>query len=414
MTSTQLRETVLRQARHVVVKIGTALLAPPNGDGSGVGVDTAFIRRIAAQIARLRDRGYQITLVSSGAVGAGCAELKLPQRPTDVADQQAVAAVGQRRLMTHMHQAFARHRLSVGQVLLTRSDFDDRARFLNIRNCVTRLHERNVVPVINENDTVAVDEIRFGDNDLLAAMICNCLRAQALILLTVVDGLLDTQGNVIDLVNDVDQAKSLTRGKSDWGSGGMSSKLDAARRVTDAGEIAVIASGHQRDVLARLLAGKPLGTVFVPADRKLSSRQRWIGLTARPAGTVTIDPGAVTALARRGKSLLASGITQMTGRFDRGDLLLIRDARGREVGRGLSNYPANELRLIMGKRSSQFARLLGRQAYGAVIHRDNLHLVNHADVESSARATAYGADKILRPRATIQEGRSSWLPRSRK
>lgn len=376
MSSTHLRESVLRQARHVVVKVGTALLAPPNGDGAGVGVDTAFIRRIAGQIARLGQKGYRITLVSSGAVGAGCAELDLARRPADVAQQQAVAAVGQRRLMMHMHQAFARHHVGVGQVLLTRSDFDDRARFLNIRNCVTRLHEMNVVPVINENDTVAVEEIRFGDNDLLAAMMCNCVRADALILLTTVDGLLDKDGKVIELVADVDQAKRLARGKSDWGSGGMRSKLDAARRVIEAGEIAVIASGHERNVLGRVLSGKAVGTVFVPGRRKLNSRQRWIGLTLRPAGTVTIDAGAVAALTRRGKSLLASGITHMSGRFERGDLLLVCDSAGREVGRGLSNYPSNELRLIMGKRSSQFAKLLDRQAYGTVIHRDNLHILD--------------------------------------
>ncbi len=371
MASMLVRETALKQARHVVVKIGTQLLTKQTS--AGLGIDTAFVRKIVAQIATLHRTGYQITVVSSGAIGAGCCELKLTERPTDVASAQAVAAVGQRRLMTHWQTALSKVGLGCGQVLLTRSDFDDRVRFLNVRNCVARLHELQCIPVFNENDSVAVEELRFGDNDLLAGLTANAVKAEALILLTGVDGLLDDDGSVIDYVDDVVAFGSKVRAvKSTWGSGGMSTKLEAARVVTDAGEVAVVANGRTKDVLLRILRGERIGTVFAPAERKLDGRQRWIGLTARPAGSVTIDEGAVAALTQRGKSLLATGISEVTGRFERGDVLLVRSQPGREVGRGLSNYSAEELRLIKGHKSSAFEALLGRPGYAEVIHRDNL------------------------------------------
>lgn len=374
MPSTKIRQAVLTAARRIVVKIGTQLLTTP--DDGAAGIDVAYIQSLADQIATLQGRGYEVTLVSSGAIGCGCAELRMTKRPTDVAEQQAVAAVGQRRLINHMHDAFARHGLGVGQVLLTRNDFDDRVRFLNIRNCITQLHDLGAIAVLNENDTVAVEEIRFGDNDLLAALTCNALRAEALVLLTVVDGLLDDKGKRIDRVDNVIEHLSHVRqggsAKTTWGSGGMQTKLEAARLVTEAGEVAVIANGREPEVLPRLFAGEPLGTVVAPAARKLDARQRWIGLTARPAGVVTVDDGAAKALIEKKKSLLATGITEMTGRFDRGDVLMVRDLRGREIARGLTNYSADELRQIQGKRSSQFAGILGRPAYAEVVHRDHL------------------------------------------
>ncbi len=371
MPSTQLRQTVLTDAQNVVVKIGTQLLTADNGDTPSL--DAAFIRQIAKQTARLREQGRRITLVSSGAVGAGCVSMGMDKRPGDLADLQAVAAVGQRSLMTEWHKAFARYKMPVGQVVLTRTDFDDRVRFLNIRNCVNKLHEMGCVPILNENDTVAVDELRFGDNDLLAAMITNALRADTLLLLTAVDGLLDEAGDVIDLIDDMPTYMGLSRaGNSKWGKGGMSTKLESAKLVMDAGEVAVIASGREKDVIPRVLTGERLGTVCMPADRKMDSRQRWIALTARPSGTIQIDDGAAKAICTRNKSLLASGITQITGRFTRGDVLLVRSDAGKELARGLTNYSAEELRLIMGKRSSQFQKLLGNAAYDEVIHKDNL------------------------------------------
>jgi glutamate 5-kinase len=377
MPSTPIRQSVLREAKHVVVKIGTQLITGPAAAGKRSApptVDRDFIRQMARQIAELSAAGVRVTLVSSGAIGAGCVERGLTRRPTDVAEQQAVAAIGQRALMTHWHEAFAEHGLGVGQVLLTRADFDDRLRFLNIRNCVAKLHEMKCVPVLNENDTVAVEEIRFGDNDLLAALMCSALRAPVLLLLTSVDGLLDERGRVIDRVDQVVDQLALVRRdeKTGWGSGGMQTKLEAARVVVESGEVAVIASGREQDVVRRVLGGERLGTVFVPAVKKLDSRQRWIGLTARPAGAVSVDGGAAEAVRGKGKSLLATGVRDLTGRFERGDVVMVRDADGREIARGLSNYSADELRLIMGKRSNQIPGVLGRPAYKAVVHRDNL------------------------------------------
>jgi glutamate 5-kinase len=368
MPSRALRQSVLASARRVVVKLGTQVLTAPDGR-----LDQAFLDDVARQVVALRQRGVQVTMVSSGAIGAGCGILGLPARPKDVAEQQAVAAVGQRQLMNRMHEAFAPHGVEVGQVLLTRGDFDDRGRFLNIRNCIGHLHALGCVPIINENDTVAVEELAFGDNDTLAALICNALPADALVLLTVVPGLLDGEGKLVELVENVAQMMALARNeKSPWGKGGFRSKLEAARLVTEAGEIAVIAHGREPDVLGRLFAAEPIGTVFVPASRKLDSRRRWIGLTQRPAGSVTIDDGAVGAVTKRGKSLLASGIVSVAGEFGRGDVLSVRDAAGREVARGLSNYSSAEVERIRGKRSSQFERILGHAAHAEVVHRDNL------------------------------------------
>lgn len=373
MPSTEVRQNVLTAAKRVVVKLGTQLLTRTAEDQAGVGIDTACVRRIAAQVRKLRERGIDVTLVSSGAIGAGCVELGRTHRPSDLAEAQAVAAIGQRRLMSQWHQAFARQGIKVAQLLLNRSDFDDRTRFLNIRNCLAHLHELGCVPILNENDSVSVDEIRFGDNDVLAAVTCNAVRGDALILLTVVDGLLDEAGQRVDLVEHVgDSLRLAKQEKSNWGSGGMLSKLEAARLVTAAGEVAVIANGRERNVLPRLLSGEKLGTVLLPAPRKLDARSRWIGLTAQPAGAVTINPGAVEAIVRSGRSLLASGITGLTGQFDAGAVLLIRDEKGKEVARGLTNYAQADLGRIAGQRSVDFESILGRPAYDEVIHRDNM------------------------------------------
>lgn len=381
MPSTELRQTVLRDAKRVVVKVGTQLITKSTPDGPGI--DTAFLSSLLSQIKTLRSEGREVVLVCSGAIGAGCAELGLSKKPTDIAQQQAVAAVGQRKLMAHLHTAAKRRGMAVGQVLLTRADFDDRVRFLNIRNCITTLHGMDILPVLNENDTVAVDELRFGDNDMLAALTANALRADTLVLLTTADGLLDGSDKVIDLCEDPVAAQQHARKMtSAWGTGGIAAKLDAVRVVCEAGELAVIAPGTRKNVLVDLMRGEKIGTVFSAPVRpgtgpggKMDSRERWIALTARPAGAVTIDDGAAKALTTRGKSLLASGITDVTGRFDRGDVLMVRDTKGRELARGLSNYSADELALIKGKRSSQFEKLLGRPAYTAVVHRDNLVVV---------------------------------------
>ena len=356
MPSTALRQNVITQARRVVVKLGTNLLIK-----DGQGVDAAFVAAISEQIAAFKQRGIDVTVVTSGAIGVGCRMLDLPGRPTDVSALQAVASVGQSGLMSQWHDAFAPHGLAVAQMLVTREDFEDRDRYLNIRNCIT------------ENDTVSVEEIRFGDNDVLAALVTNALRAELLILLTVVPGLKGGDGQVLDIVHDALEARALVLDeRSAMGSGGMQTKLEAARIVTDAGEVAVIADGREPGVLRRLLEAEKLGTVFVPANRKLDSRSRWIGMTVRPAGSLTVDDGAAKALTAKGTSLLAIGITEIVGQFEKGDVVVVRDQRGRELARGLINYNAEEARRVMGQRTDAFESLLGRKAYDEVIHRDNM------------------------------------------
>ncbi len=368
MPSAALRQEVLTKARSIVVKLGSQLLADPRG-----GVDMETLRAIASQVAGLMKLGYSFTIVSSGAIAVGRQALGMSRRPKDIAVLQGVAAVGQTGLMSRWAEAFEPHGIRIGQILLTRSDFEDRTRYLNLRNCIFELHNLGVVPIINENDTVAVDEIRLGDNDVLAGLVTNALCADALVLLSVVEGVRDEAGKPLEIIEDVNGAMSLvTGGKSALGTGGMGTKLEAARMVTGAGEIAVIASGRTKDVLTRIFAAEKVGTVFVPAKRKLSGRHRWIGHAVRPAGVIVVDDGAAKALAEKHKSLLATGITEVVGMFDKGDVVVVRDSRGREVARGLINYTADETRAIMGKRSSQFEKLLGRRAYDEVMHRDHL------------------------------------------
>ena len=368
MPSTTLRQNVLKKARRLVIKLGSAVLTSDD-----MTLDGRFMGRIAEQVVGLIDAGYDITLVSSGAIAMGRGMLEVGRRPRDVGALQALASVGQSGLMKRWHDVFAKRGVEVGQMLLSRDGFENRTRYLNVRNCIRHMHRLRVLPVVNENDAVAVEEIRFGDNDIIAALLASALEADALILLSTVDGLHDAEGNVVDLVEDFGQARRLVKSeKSGLGSGGMGTKLEAARMVTDCGQLALIANGREKDVLVRLLDGERIGTVFVPAARTLAPRQRWIVQAVRPAGTLTVDVGAARALISGGKSLLAIGITAVVGQFDRGDVILVRDAHGREVARGLINYNADETRAILGKKSSQIPSVLGRSGYDEVIHRDNM------------------------------------------
>jgi glutamate 5-kinase len=372
MPSTKVRQKVLTTARRVVVKVGTSALSDEAGRP-----DAAFLADLSGQIARLVVRGVEVTLVSSGAVGAGMAELDLPDRPGTLPLLQATAAVGQGQLMRLFHDAFGRHGVKVGQILVTRGDFADRSRYLNIRNTIAALHGLGAVPIINENDSVGVEELeqRFGDNDTVAAMVANLLRADLLVLLSVVDGVL-REGEVLDVIEDpaADADRLATGGRSRLGSGGMGSKLRAAHEVTRAGEAVVIANARTPDVLDRLLAGEKLGTVCLPAARKQSSRRRWIGHAARATGRLTVDEGAARALAERGKSLLASGIVEVAGQFERGAIVSIAGPDGRRIARGLTNYSSEQIERIKGLRSARIADVLGYKPYDEVVHRDNLSL----------------------------------------
>lgn len=366
------RRKHLSAARSLVVKLGTQLLADKEGR-----LDAAFLTSIATQVAELRARGVQVTIVSSGAIGAGLRELNLPKRPTDLGKLQAVAAVGQRRLMDAWAAAFAPHGLPVAQILLTREDIDERTRFLNFRNTVTAIHELSAVPIINENDTISTDELvklTFGDNDILAALVTHALRADVLCLLTVVDGVLDEAGQPRRLIEEVGNARALVRvDKSALGKGGMNSKLNAAQMVTGSGEAMVVAHGRMENILPRLLAGELLGTLFVPAPRRRAGKNRWIG-AARPAGLIHVDDGAGNAVATRNRSLLPAGITRVEGDFEPGDVVGIVAANGALIARGLTNYGSADVERLKGMKSAQVRSLLAEKAYDEVVHRNNLVL----------------------------------------
>src|SRR5262245_44354092 len=317
------RQEVVTLAQTVVVKIGTNVLTGPDGT-----LDRARVRSLADQVQRLRQAGRRVVLVSSGAIGAGVGELGLGTRPSDLRHLQACAAVGQGVLMRAYQEALAAHGVHPAQILLTAGDFDHRVRYLNVRNTILCLLEWNCLPVINENDTVSVAEIRFGDNDHLAAMVTNLLQAPLLILLTNVDGLyaIDPHDRpdapLLTTVPAIDRAVTDLAGasKSVLGTGGMRSKLRAARLVTASGESVIMANGAVPNILDRLFAAEPLGTLFLPHGGTLPARKRWIGTTARPRGKLITDAGARAAVEQRGRSLLPIGVVQVSGHFGKGDV----------------------------------------------------------------------------------------------
>lgn len=364
--------------RMVVVKVGTNVLA----DGTGK-LDAARIQSLADQIARARQKGWRVVLVSSGAIGAGVGQLKLKSRPTDLPHLQACAALGQTALMQLYQHALAPHGILPAQILLIASDFDHRTRYLNVRNTISTLFEYGCLPVINENDTVSVAEIKFGDNDHLAAMVANLLQAPLLVLLTNVDGLYngdprsDPNAVLVPTVPAIDQGvTSLAQPtKSLLGTGGMTSKLKAARLATAAGGAVIMANGSRDGVLDEVLAGEPVGTLFLPHGGSVPALKRWIGYTARPKGTLMVDDGARRAITEKGRSLLPVGVRGVAGNFGKGDLVTVTDAAGVEIARGLCNYSAADAARIAGLDRNEIATVLGKVPYDELIHRDNLVIV---------------------------------------
>jgi len=301
--------------------------------------------------------------------------LDLDRRPKTMPHLQAIAAVGQNRLMDAFHDAFARRGVHVAQVLLTREDFEHRTRYLNIRNTLQALSEMGILAIINENDAVAIDEIRYGDNDTIAAHVTGMLAAELLVFLSSVDGVMDRGRRVGVIESDDDSAAALvTSERSRLGSGGMASKLEAARLATSSGESAVIANSREPDVLTRILEGDDVGTLLTPGERKLSSRLQWIGHASRPSGSLVVDDGAARALVEGGKSLLPAGIEEVVGRFGKGDTVRILNAAGREIARGLTNYDSDSLGRIRGLKSHRIAQVLGEKLYDEAVHRNNMTL----------------------------------------
>jgi len=372
------RQEVIALAHTVVVKVGTNVLT--NDEGT---LDPERVRALADQLQRIRQTGRRVVLVSSGAIGAGVGRLALGTRPSDLRHLQACAAVGQCYLMRAYEECLSVHGTPTAQILLTASDFDNRARYLNARNTILTLFEYGCLPIINENDTVSVAEIRFGDNDHLAAMVTNLLQAPLLILLTVVDGLFatdpasDPNAALIATVPHIDSAITDLAGasKSTLGTGGMRSKLRAARQATAAGESVIMANGAHPGILDQVFAAEPVGTLFLPHGSTMSAWKRWLGFTARPKGRLVVDAGARKAVQHQGRSLLSIGVVEVVGSFGKGDVISLCDVEGAEFARGLTNYSATDAGRICGMRTEQIAEVLGRIPYEEMVHRDNLVVI---------------------------------------
>ena len=368
------RKAHLANVRRVLVKVGSAVLTGEDG------LDLNIIEQLVGDIAALRERGCQVVLVSSGAIASGKHRMGIEGKLKSIPQKQAAAAVGQGRLMRVYSNAFGKHGLFVGQVLLTMSDITDRKRFLNIRNTLFTLMDWGVITIINENDTVAVDEIKFGDNDHLAAMVANIVEAHLVINLTSTEGLYDRnptdsrKAKLIPLVTEItpEIEAAATEEATPVGMGGMKSKVQAAKKVIASGIPYIIAPGRRVGVLQEIMDGKETGTLFLPLAEHLNSRKYWIAFTLRSRGRLLIDDGAKEALVQDGKSLLPSGVTQVEGDFALGDPVTCVDAAGNAIAKGLVNYSADEIRKIMGLKSSRIEQVLGYKDYDEVIHRDNL------------------------------------------
>ncbi len=373
------RQEIVTETDTLVVKVGTRVLTGDDGR-----LDERQVENLAEQLHVVAQGGRRVALVSSGAVGAGMGVLGLADRPQSLPQLQAAAAVGQAFLVQIYDRSLRKHGRHASQILLTAGDFDDRQRYLNVRNTLLTLFEWDAVPIINENDTLSVEELQttFGDNDRLAALVTNLLRAPLLVILSDVEGLYDGDpqvagSQVIPTVTQIDNSiwshvRDGANDRSRPGKGGMASKLNAAAIATGAGENVIIASGRRPDTLQRILAGETVGTLFLAQGTTVKARKRWIGYTVQPRGYLVLDDGARRAVSQQGRSLLPIGITDCGGEFDRGDVVAIRDTSGNEFARGLTNYPCADLLRIKGLRTDAIASVLGSCPYEEVIHRDNL------------------------------------------
>jgi glutamate 5-kinase len=371
-------KTVLTQSRRIVVKVGSSLVT-----NQGSGLDMGALGNWAKQIATLRTQGCEVVLVSSGAIAEGMQRLGWKKRPSAVHELQAAAAVGQMGLVQAYESCFRQHQLNAAQVLLTHADLADRERYLNARSTLRTLLNLGVIPIINENDTVVTDEIKFGDNDTLGALVANLIEADAFVILTDQDGLFtadprkDASATLVSEAQAGDAKLELMAGGagSAIGRGGMLTKILAAKRAARSGAHTVIASGHERDVLPRLLHGESIGTLLTASALSLDARKQWLADHLQVSGKVSLDAGAVRVLSSQGKSLLPIGVTQVSGEFQRGAVVAVLDTEGRDIARGLVNYSADEARRIAGKASGEIENILGYVDEPELIHRDNLVLL---------------------------------------
>lgn len=368
---------LLKVARTWVIKIGSSLLTD---NGRGLNIDS--IARWGQQISQLQDQGLNVVLVSSGAVAEGVSRLGLPGRPTAIHEQQAAAAVGQMGLIQAYESQFKKFGKHTAQILLTHDDLSNRKRYLNARSTLRALLDMKVIPVINENDTVVTDEICFGDNDTLGALVANLINADVLVILTDQQGVFDadprsnaTAKLITEASSHDDMLMAVAGGGGALGKGGMVTKIRAARLASRSGTATCIVHGSSPDVLVALQKGEPLGTLLVPDKRPLAARKQWLASHLQVRGMLTLDAGAVRVLQSSGKSLLPVGVKAVSGNFKRGDLVVCQDEVGKAIAHGLVNYDADEAQLLLGKPSEQILGILGYDGDHELIHRDNLALL---------------------------------------
>jgi glutamate 5-kinase len=374
LTERECREA-LQQARRLVVKVGTSTLTHKTGK-----LNLERMERLVRELVDQVNAGRQVVLVTSGAVGAGMGRLGLKEKPRTLPEKQAAAAVGQGLLMHMYEKLFSDYGLLVAQILLTRDDLADRRRYLNSRHTLATLLHLGVVPIVNENDTVAVDEIRVGDNDTLAALVAGLVDADILILLTDIGGLFssnpltDRDATLLRCVTEITpEIEALAGGAgSTWSTGGMATKLQAARLATSFGIPVVITSGLEGGRISAVLRGEEVGTIFIPREHRTHTRKRWLAYGPGIQGQVQVDAGAVRAICGGGKSLLPGGVVAVYGDFDQGAIISIIDPDGKEIARGMSNYAAEAIRRIQGRKTKEIVEILGYKDYDEIVHRDNM------------------------------------------
>jgi glutamate 5-kinase len=372
------RSALLPQIRRIVVKVGSRILVGSDGKP-----DLDKIEELTTQLAELRKQNFEVILVTSGAIAAGVQSLGLQERPTNLPDLQMAAAVGQSVLMQHYTVSFMAHKCKVGQVLLTHTDLENRERHLNARNTMLAMLRNGVIPIVNENDVVAVDEIRFGDNDLLAALVSTLIDGDLLLMLTASDGFYRTvRGEMKDriplLKKITNSTLSMAQGKgSKWSSGGMASKLKAAGHAAHAGTPVIIANGFEDNIIHRCLHGEDTGTLILADEdiQPLKARKKWIAFFPRSTGSIVVDDGAENAICRGGNSLLPVGVVETAGRFQVGSLVNIRNEKGQTIARGISSYSDSDIEKIKGRHSNEISSILGESHYEEIIHRDNMVII---------------------------------------
>jgi len=378
VTQLNYKKEILSRARRVVVKIGSQILF------SAAGIEEARLKGLVRDLAELQDQGKEVIVVSSGAIAAGMTRLGRKERPKTIPEKQALAAVGQIKLMALYETSFSRFEKSVAQVLLTHEDLANRQRYINAKHTFQMLLESSIIPIVNENDTVAVEEVKFGDNDHLSALVATMLGADLLVILSDVEGIYDRDPRVhnnaclMPLIEDIREVREKIAGASlsTFGTGGIVTKVGAAEKAAAAGIPTVISSGLRAGAIARVFnAQEEIGTLVLPEANRLTHRKHWIAYNLKPVGEIIVDQGAHEALMRKGKSLLPSGLKEVRGTFGVGECVRCLDLQGQEFARGLVNYSAQELNQIKGLHTSKIEKVLGYKAYDEIIHRDDLVLL---------------------------------------